>query len=172
MALAPQRIDRKPWYRQFWPWFLIFLPSTSIFAGFALLYFALDGPDGMVIDDYYKVGRAYNRNIERDQQAEAQGIRGQLTVRADGIADLALLSNAPLNEVALNLTLMHPTERDLDMTVPLVQGIQGTWSANVGQIPRAQWYVRVEDQAGSWRVAGLAWLPSDEMMALLPSSQH
>lgn len=172
MALAPQRTDTKPWHRQFWPWFLIFLPFTSIVAGFTLLYFALDGADGMVIDDYYKVGRAYNRNLERDQRAEAQGIRGQLTVSADGIADLVLLSNTPLNEVALNLTLMHPTERDLDQVLPLVQGMQGTWSANVGQISRAQWYVRVEDQAETWRIAGRAWLPSDDMLSLLPAAQN
>ncbi len=171
MALSPQRTDRNPWYRQFWPWFLIFLPATSIFAGFALLFLALDEPDGMVVDDYYKIGRAYNRSMARDQQAELRGIRGQLTVRADGIADLVISSSTPLEGAELNLTLMHPTERKFDLSVPLVQGLHGAWSANVGQIPRAQWYMRVEDQTGSWRIVARAWLPSEERVSLLPATQ-
>ncbi|MFN2376686.1 MAG: FixH family protein [Candidatus Binatia bacterium] len=40
-----QRTDSKPWYRQFWPWFLILLPATSVVFSFATLYVALRDAD-------------------------------------------------------------------------------------------------------------------------------
>lgn len=39
------RTDRDPWYRQFWPWFLIALPASSVVFSFATLFVALRGAD-------------------------------------------------------------------------------------------------------------------------------
>lgn len=39
------RTDTKPWYRQFWPWFLIALPLTSVVASFATLWIAVTNAD-------------------------------------------------------------------------------------------------------------------------------
>jgi hypothetical protein len=40
-----------PWYRQFWPWFIIALPAAAVLAGFYTLWLALSNPDYMVVDD-------------------------------------------------------------------------------------------------------------------------
>jgi hypothetical protein len=42
------RTDTKSWYRQFWPWFLIALPATSVVFSFATLYIAVSGADEVV----------------------------------------------------------------------------------------------------------------------------
>ena len=34
-----------PWYRQFWPWFLIVLPASSVVFSFATLYVAIRHAD-------------------------------------------------------------------------------------------------------------------------------
>lgn len=39
------RTDSRPWYRQFWPWFLILLPATSVVFSFVTLYIALRDAD-------------------------------------------------------------------------------------------------------------------------------
>jgi uncharacterized protein len=39
------RSDTRPWYRQFWPWFLLALPALSVAVSFAMLYQALHGAD-------------------------------------------------------------------------------------------------------------------------------
>ncbi len=39
------RTDTKPWYRQFWPWFLIALPLTSVVASFVTLWIAVTDAD-------------------------------------------------------------------------------------------------------------------------------
>lgn len=45
---ARTRTDRDPWYRQFWPWFLIALPATSVVFSFATLFIALQDADTVV----------------------------------------------------------------------------------------------------------------------------
>ena len=40
-----------PWYRQFWPWFIIALPAAAVLAGFFTLWLAISNPDYMVVDD-------------------------------------------------------------------------------------------------------------------------
>lgn len=42
------RTDSKPWYRQFWPWFLIALPAISVIFSFATLYIAVSGADEVI----------------------------------------------------------------------------------------------------------------------------
>ena len=41
----------KPWYRQFWPWFIIALPASAVVAGLLTLWIAISNPDYLVIDD-------------------------------------------------------------------------------------------------------------------------
>ena len=44
--------DILPWYRQFWPWFLILLPASVVVAGFVTLYIAADGADVVYHDPF------------------------------------------------------------------------------------------------------------------------
>ena len=43
-----RRFDSRPWYRQFWPWFLVALPLASVVLSFVTLYRALAGMDAVV----------------------------------------------------------------------------------------------------------------------------
>jgi hypothetical protein len=58
----------KIWYKQFWPWFLIVVPLTSMVLSFSMLRLAFTGEDSMVIDDYYKEGRGINLKIQKLQK--------------------------------------------------------------------------------------------------------
>jgi hypothetical protein len=40
-----------PWYRQFWPWFIIALPAAAVIASFFTLWLAVSNPDYLVVDD-------------------------------------------------------------------------------------------------------------------------
>jgi hypothetical protein len=40
-----------PWYKQFWPWFIIALPAAAVVAGFFTLWLAISNPDHLVIDN-------------------------------------------------------------------------------------------------------------------------
>ena len=40
-----------PWYRQFWPWFIIALPASAVVASFFTLWLAISNPDQLVVDE-------------------------------------------------------------------------------------------------------------------------
>ena len=68
---AEMRGSPSPWYRQFWPWFLIAVPAAAVVMGITTILLALHEPDGLVSDDYYREGLAVNRDLERDQIGRA-----------------------------------------------------------------------------------------------------
>lgn len=45
-----RRKDDKPWYKQFWPWFIIALPLSSVVASFTVLWLAISNPDHEVLN--------------------------------------------------------------------------------------------------------------------------
>ena len=57
-----------PWYRQFWPWFIIALPTAAVVAGFFTLWLAISNPDYLVVDE--EEYRRLNSNLKA--QAPAQ----------------------------------------------------------------------------------------------------
>ena len=59
------REDTEPWYRQFWPWFIIMLPASVVVAGLSTWYIAHRHADDLVVDEYYKSGLAINRQLEK-----------------------------------------------------------------------------------------------------------
>ena len=57
-----------PWYKQFWPWFIIALPATAVIASFITLWIAISNPDTMVLTD----SEYQHLNSELKAQAPAQ----------------------------------------------------------------------------------------------------
>ena len=49
--LSPVPGQDVPWYRQFWPWFIIALPAAAVVASFFTLWLAISRPDYLVVDD-------------------------------------------------------------------------------------------------------------------------
>ena len=43
-------LDTEPWYKQFWPWFIIALPLTAVIASVATLLIAINNPDYIVLE--------------------------------------------------------------------------------------------------------------------------
>ena len=74
-----------PWYRYGWPWFLISIPLVSVCLGSIMLYLAFSANNSLVVDDYYKEGKAYNLRIERDRLASLLGLEATLTQTSEGV---------------------------------------------------------------------------------------
>ncbi len=49
--IKPAPGQNLPWYRQFWPWFIIALPASAVVASFITLWLAISNPDQLVIED-------------------------------------------------------------------------------------------------------------------------
>ena len=152
MKSLPDTPHPEPWYRQFWPWFLIALPLTAVCASMVTIYLATTRSHSMVVDDYARIGLSTQQRFERDQQARELGLSASLTLTGSTAA-LELRAPDFTNPDVLFLTLSHPTQPEKDRRVELVS--DGTRYLGQIDLPDAErWYIQLEPTDFSWRLAG------------------
>jgi hypothetical protein len=147
-----QEGPQAPWYRQFWPWFLIALPASMVAASMFTIWLATRSPNPMVVDDYSRIARSTEQRRERDLAAAALGVEAKLRiVPGAGLVELEL-SPATVEPEGLQLLLSHPLVAERDQVVELMRTPTG-WSGNLPPL-EGRWYVQLYPRDGSWRLAG------------------
>jgi len=144
-----------PWYRQFWPWFLIALPGSVVIAGLSTLYIANRHADDLVADDYYKDGLAINAQLEKQSVAADRGLRASLQI-LDSRIQVRLYGddNTVAYEPSLNLQLSHPLEADRDFRLELQRVAPGLFDGTMPASVAPNWHWTLEDPQGNWRLDG------------------
>ena len=158
------------WYKQFWPWFLIFFPATAVVAGIATFILAVQSDDGLVNDDYYKAGLAINQTLELKQKAHA----------------LNLSANAGWDEltqtITLNLTgeltkppqrlilqLAHATRANQDQTVTLfLSPDKKNYTGRIKKVKDGSWITILQPEEENWRINGRVKFPNQTQWKLNP----
>jgi uncharacterized protein len=152
MNSSDEARDLEPWYRQFWPWFLIALPGTVVIASFVTLWLAISRPNPMVVDDYARIARSTEQRLERDQAAAALGLTAEIRlVEAAEIVEVRLHPDDVQPE-ALELRLSHPLVEERDQIVRLVR-VPGGWSGNLAAL-QGRWYLQLYPGDRRWRLSG------------------
>lgn len=142
-----------PWYRQFWPWFLIALPASVVVASFNFMYIAFHHADDLVVDDYYKEGLAINRQLAGKQYAEALSLHASLS-----LGERQVTVHLPGEELgdSLQLLLSHPLEADRDLHLVVQQVAPGVYLAPLPHPVQPRWHWRLsgELEGQLWRLDG------------------
>jgi hypothetical protein len=165
-TIRPATDEHAPWYRQFWPWFLIALPATSVIGGIATVFVAASHPQAMVVDDYARIGLATHQMFERDRKAAELGLSAQLSVTAEPADIRVRLDGATSLPDHLVLRLFHPTRADADRKL-LLPGFGEGYSARLETPLTGRWYVQIEPPDAEWRLAGER-LSGEQTMVLAP----
>ena len=149
------------WYKQFWPWFLIFFPATAVVAGIATIILAIQSDDGLVKDDYYKAGLAINQTLELKQKAHELNLTANvnwdkltqtITLKLTG-----KLSNLPPR---LTLDLAHATQANHDQSVTLFLAPNGkSYTGRIKKVRSGNWITILEPEEKKWRINGRVTLP-------------
>jgi hypothetical protein len=142
-----------PWYRHRWPWLLMAGPFAVLVAGFITMWISFSGADALVVDDYYKQGKAINQDLRRDQAAAALGLSASLRYGVEGGVLSGQLIGAP-DVRAIQLRLVHPTVPAKDLRFSLQLNPSGSFSASLPLLERARWQVQLEDAGRQWRLNG------------------
>ena len=159
----------RPWYAQFWPWFLIGLPAVSVAVSVAALVLALGNPDPLVGDDWYKRGLAINQDLDRVAAAARRGLTA--TVAIDAVADeLTLALDGDADPETLVVTLQHPTIAGRDRRYVLPRRARGRYGAALTGDAAGRWYVTIEPPAGEWRLAASLRLVAGVPVRLAPAA--
>lgn len=159
--------DPTPWYKQRWPWLLMVMPTISIILGSMLLYFAITTNDGLVVDDYYRQGRAIDQTIARSVVAADKGLAADVVLRAGDIRiELDAREGVELPS-ELIVTIIHPTRAGFDQVLRLAR-VDGQYTGPVAPMTLGRWHVQIEDPERAWRLHGDVRLPDETRVRILP----
>lgn len=135
----------KPWYRQFWFWF-VFSPLIYIMIMCSItVTIALKGADDVIIDNYYKEGRMINQTLEQDKHASELGLTANVTFDRVTGEVLLVIPNAPEDAAVMpqELLLMmgHPVKAEKDQLVTLTATGPGRYRGELKAEPEYSWYL-------------------------------
>lgn len=157
----------QPWYKQFWPWVLIILPTIAVIFSINMLFIAMDTEDTLVVDDYYQEGKWINIQLAKIHKAQALGIQGKLTVVNNRI-EVTIQSNTPLDGAALTLDFHHATLSELDFHVQLLKNAAGRYVAEHSSDIAGKWQVTLTPFDQQWKIQENINLPRSDAITLAP----
>lgn len=148
----------RPWYKEFWPWFLIAVPIVTLIMGGVLLKLAISTEDSLVVDDYYKEGKAINATLDKEALARKRNITTDLTIDNGSIA-LKFHSGIPQEGNALKLSFYHVTLEERDISVLLSRDANGIYRGFIEQNMDGKWRVSLTPFDESWKIQNTLNLP-------------
>ena len=147
-----------PWYKQFWPWFLIFLPLSAVVGSFTTLIVFSNNSVEIVVDDYYKKGKAINMDLQKINQAKALGLTFAVSIE-DGTLYLDKRSGDLTSNAALSLNFYHPTISANDFSLLLSADAHGRYSSSLEELPEGKWQLLLQPFDQSWKMKTTGYFP-------------
>ncbi|MDY6918801.1 MAG: FixH family protein [Pseudomonadota bacterium] len=145
--------DSKPWFRQFWPWFLIAIPLSSVIMGVVMINLAVGGKDSLVRKDWYKDGLAINQRLDKQQKARDLGIQASLTLDSDSrelFVDTRNLDTRQASELTLHF--FHPTLEQKDHVVQLYKAPGDRFYTRLDFQPQGLYYLLLTAPGQDWEI--------------------
>jgi hypothetical protein len=156
-----QETDVKPWYRQYWPWYLISIPLLSVIATGIMMAYAINHQDALVVDNYYKQGLAINRTLARQRAAAKLGLEARAQYDAAlGMLSIRLHGRRVVTPPKLTLLFAHATLAHRDYQVKLSRQGDGVYRAHLPHLRSGNWDLMLEPEDESWRLDAHLSLPA------------
>lgn len=145
----------KPWYKQFWPWMLIGLPTSVVIASVTTYFLAINGMDSVISKDYYKEGLAVNADLTRDKKAIALGMAADINIDGKNVTmKLTARDPATIKGLAgqpIMFELENLSFQDKNLNAPLIPIQEGVWQGQISaKTTQATWNARVIGP--DWRI--------------------
>ncbi|OAN17902.1 hypothetical protein A3K86_03010 [Photobacterium jeanii] len=156
---------KKPWYKQFWPWFLMAIPATSITYSLTAVYIFSQNKVDLVAEDYYKKGKAINLDLSRLKVADALKLKANVQVEGDQVT--VNLNKGELKQLPnLRVTFTHRTLANKDFTQMVSPSLTGIYHFQAPATIEGPWFVELEPFEGDWMLHGPVALPTSDPISL------
>ena len=154
-----EREDTKPWYRQFWPWFIIALPASSVVAGITTFWISTQTTDSLVVYAEDGIRKASDRQISAERLASELGLAAHVEIDPETRVVKAVIHSRELPEIpaTLDFELSHPAFADRDQHITLNKAMADAdgnpvWVGHFVTIPTGRFYA-VLKSGDEWRVS-------------------
>jgi hypothetical protein len=155
-----EREDTQPWYKQFWPWFLILLPGSTVVAGLFTLWLAMQTSDSLVTQSDVGINVLTELHLAAEREATRLGLAASINIDVETGAIFVTLTsktNAAIPAL-LNLQLIHPTLVAQDLTIDLVKAMPDAngdpaWAGHLVTPPEGRRYI-ILSSGDTWRLSG------------------
>jgi uncharacterized protein len=157
--------DIEPWYRQFWPWFLMALPASAVVASLVTVFIAVTHQDNLVVDDYYKQGLAINQSLQQQQTAKLLGLSANAIY--DQVSDkitLIISANSPIDDPILKLTLAHATLAVRDQVIFVKRESANKYVAKLKNFRTGKWHLILAPEDEHWQLKADVTLPKQHWL--------
>ena len=155
-----EREDTQPWYRQFWPWFIIALLSSSVIAGLTTVWIAMQTTDSLVVKSEDGMQIVAERRINAEQLASELQLAALIEINLDtGAVSVAMrLGDLDTVPATLELELAHPAFANRDQLIPLHRARSDgagnpVWAGHFINVPDGRFYVTLKS-GDDWRISG------------------
>lgn len=116
----PVQVPFSPWYKEPWAWYILSILIISLGWVSFQVYTAFSVEDSVVVDDYYKSGKAINQDLSREQQAFLSAITAHITFdEHTGEVHTIIQGNIERWPTKLMLRLSSPAFASDDQIIPL-----------------------------------------------------
>jgi hypothetical protein len=166
MQHTPSVTQATPWYTHRWPWFLMIGPASVLVAGSVATWLALGHPDAMVVDDYYKQGKAINQDLRRDRAASAMQLALKLRYEGGRLQGRIDSFGRPLG-APFTIHLAHPTLPERDLSLLVRPDADGAFSVPLPVLEHTHWQVVAEGNQRDWRLARSWDWPRQQELAIV-----
>ena len=153
-----EREDTKPWYRQFWPWFIIALPASAVVAGLTTVWISLQTTDSLVVQAEDGVRKATDRALAAERTAAEMGLAASVEIDRETRVISAVIRAGELADVpaTLDFELSHPAFADRDRHITLNRAMADddgnpVWVGHLLTIPDGRFYAVLKD-GDEWRI--------------------
>lgn len=138
-----------PWYKQFWPWFVIAIPVSSMFVAVIQISYALNSPNDMVVDNYYKEGLGINTVLDKRNLATELNIGASIVI--DNTTGEVILTSQNAQEETLTLNFFNSAISDKDFTLTLNRIADNQYRGNLKKSISGIWNLYLESAVG-WQI--------------------
>jgi len=164
---SPGTTVTRPWYKEPMVWLIIAIPLSSVIYGTFFFIVSITTFDGMVVDDYYKVGKQINRELKRDKAALGHDLTAQVMVEDKTVTVFILAKQGYTAPPALEIRFLYSTRADIDKETFVELISPGIYEGNIpDELETGRWNVQIA--ADDWRLLGSMRMPDEKKVVIKP----
>ncbi|MCL9783276.1 FixH family protein [Vibrio sp. S4M6] len=156
----------KPWYKQFWPWFLIILPLIVVSWTIVTVIIFSNNSVSLVTEDYYKKGKGINIDISKLNVAKQLELEINIESKAK-LVNFTLNKGQLAHYPALNILFAHRTLPNRDFSKLVTSDANGNYSVALDHDLKGPWFIEVTPHDKAWLIQGRVNFPVTQPTMLM-----